>query len=118
MTFQNKNEFNCKMKGLGYLKSLNSHKDFSIDNPEVEPILKKLNLKKTVQAIQTKKDLRTQMTPVRDQQYLGSCTAFAASALVEYFMKKTYQRYTPVSTLFTYYTTRKILKLKGDTGAY
>src|SRR5215211_5729720 len=102
MTLRNKIEFNGKIKGLGYLKSYNSHKDFSIENEQVKPLLQKSILSsKKVQAqakLFTKKDLRTKFTPVRDQENLGSCTAFSVASLVEYIQKQAYGKYTPIST--------------------
>ena len=115
-----KNKFivNGKEKGLGYLKGLNSHKDYSIDTKGVKILFEATPVLSKTRKVYSKKDLRNQMTPVRDQQNLGSCTAFAAASLIEYFNKKAFKKNTEISTLFTYKTTRNLLGIKGDTGAY
>jgi C1A family cysteine protease len=105
-------------KGFGYLKAFNSHKDFSIDNEQVKPLLEKSTILSNNKKLFTKKDLRKQMTPIRDQGSLGSCTAFSVASLVEYIQKRAYKKYVPISTLFTYKLTRNLMRLTGDTGAY
>lgn len=112
-----------KIKGLGYLRSLNSHRDYSPQNENVSKIYAKIpKLERVLTKVKATKtntvDLRSEFSPIRDQGQLGSCTAFSASGLVEYFEKKAYNTYTPISTRFTYKTTRNLLKLTGDTGAY
>jgi len=63
-------------------------------------------------------DLRAFCSPIVDQGQLGSCTANAAAGLVEYFEKRAFGRYIAASRLFIYKTTRDLLGVKGDTGAY
>lgn len=106
-------------KGFGYRRSLNSIKDYYIDHPKVEPLMQKIQFPPTeLKKIQKNVDFRNDMTPIRDQGSLGSCTAFAVSGLVEYFEKKTYKKYSPISTLFTYKATRNLMRETGDVGAY
>jgi len=131
----NKIVINGKKKGMGYLKSFTSHKDFSAENPEIQKILNKVNLgdvqqetrmmmarspkpNSSPQNLPPAVDFRKSMTPVRDQGELGSCTAFAASGIVEYFEQKANKKFTPLSTMFTYKTTRNLMKVTGDTGAF
>lgn len=113
----NKIVINGEEKGFGYLRDLASLKDFSINTPKVSRLVQELKLK-SVKSLPSCVDLRSKMTPIRDQKNLGSCTSFAMSGIVEYFEKDIYHRYTPVSTLFTYKATRNLMKVKGDTGAY
>lgn len=120
---RNKFIVNGKPKGLGYRKALNSHKDYSESNPQVKPMFdmildspstKKKDMKKSSKDI----DLSKEMSPVRDQGALGSCTAYAATAMVEYMQKKIYRKFKQCSTLFTYKTTRNLMQETGDVGAY
>src|SRR5688572_3658223 len=97
-----------QVKGLGYLKSFNSHKDYSEENEQVKPILNKLK-KGAVKKLAASKDLRKMFTPVRDQGDIGSCTAFSAAAMIEFIQKKAYRKYTQVSPLFIYKITRRLL---------
>lgn len=63
-------------------------------------------------------DLSAEFPPIRNQGNIGSCTAFAATAMFEYVRKK--QRLYPwsASPLFTYYATRKITnRVDQDNGA-
>lgn len=112
---------NGKIKGLGYLKDYNSHRDFGLLNPNITPIMQKLKLREMPpeEKLPENVDFRNEMSNVRDQKDLGSCTAFAASAIIEYFeQKEKNKRHTDISTLFTYKTTRNLMRVTGDTGAY
>jgi C1A family cysteine protease len=62
-------------------------------------------------------DLRDWCPPVENQGALGSCTANAGIALVEYFERRTFGRHVDASRLFLYKATRNLLKFTGDTGA-
>ena len=64
-------------------------------------------------------DLRPHMTPVEDQKSLGSCTANAGVALVEYLDKLNDGHYHNYSRLFLYYNERALRgETKVDSGAY
>jgi C1A family cysteine protease len=63
-------------------------------------------------------DLRQWFSPIEDQGQLGSCTANAAVALIEYFQRKAFERHEDLSRLFVYKVTRNLLGWRGDTGAY
>lgn len=124
------------LKGLGYRKGLNSIKDYDDqDDPLLANIMDAINtslgiaakyekqtsntIQKAIDKAETKAvDLAPNMSPVRDQGYLGSCTAYAATGMVEYMQKKAYKKYHESSTLFTYKTTRNLMRETGDTGAY
>jgi C1A family cysteine protease len=53
-----------------------------------------------------------------DQGKLGSCTANAATGVLEYFQIQSAGSYTPASRRFIYKATRNFLGVQGDTGAY
>jgi len=63
-------------------------------------------------------DLRYFMSPMENQEDIGSCTAHAVIGLVEYLQIATRAEYIDASRLFLYKTTRNLLKWNGDTGAY
>jgi len=63
-------------------------------------------------------DLRPFMSPVENQQQIGSCTAQAVIGLLEYLQIATRGEYVDASRLFLYKATRNLLQWKGDTGAY
>lgn len=120
---QNKFIVNNKVKGLGYRKALNSHKDYSETTPEVRPMFEAILESKSTKTKDMKGeskaiDLSKEMSPIRDQGSLGSCTAFAATAMVEYMQKKVYRKFKQCSTMFTYKTTRNLMRETGDVGAY
>ncbi len=65
-----------------------------------------------------KVDLRDYCSPIVNQGNIGSCTANAASGILEYFQKRSCGAYSPVSRMFIYKATRNLMKKTGDTGAY
>jgi C1A family cysteine protease len=64
------------------------------------------------------KDLRQDCSPIENQGALGSCTAHAAVGIVEYFEKRAFQNHIDGSRLFVYKTTRNLMGVTGDTGAW
>jgi hypothetical protein len=64
------------------------------------------------------KTLKSWCSPVEDQGNLGSCTAHAAAGMLEYFERKSFGKHTNASRLFIYKTTRNLMQVDGDTGAY
>jgi len=141
MVLRNKVKINNdKVKGLGYLRGLNSIKDYDdnydpmildIDNTIAKSLdtAKRFNnqdlvMSKTdavniaVSAAPKSFDISEGMSPVRDQGFLGSCTSYAATGMVEYMQRKAYKKYEECSTMFTYKTTRNLMQIKGDTGAW
>ena len=73
---------------------------------------------KTPKAAPASVDLRADFSPVEDQGKLGSCTANAGAGMVEYFQRRAYGKHVDLSRLFVYKTTRDLLGVHGDTGAY
>ncbi len=97
---------------FGWLPDLPDSRDFSVSKKEILVLLKK------PQTVPDKIDLREYCSPIVNQGNLGSCTANAASGILEFFCKKAYGAYSPVSRLFIYKATRNLMKTTGDTGAY
>lgn len=73
---------------------------------------------KKSQKLPPKTDLREWCSPVEDQGEIGSCTAHAGVALVEYFERRAFGKHVEASRLFLYKVTRNLIRLTGDTGAY
>jgi C1A family cysteine protease len=68
--------------------------------------------------LETRVDLSQHFSPIEDQGQIGSCTANAGVALLEYYERRAFGRYTDASRLFLYKVTRNLLGWTGDTGAY
>ncbi|TFF36322.1 C1 family peptidase [Mucilaginibacter psychrotolerans] len=74
-------------------------------------------VKKSDESAPAMVDLREYCSTVANQGNLGSCTANAASALIEYYENRNYGSYNACSRLFLYKVTRNYMKMTGDNGA-
>lgn len=86
--------------------------------PPVRLMLSAVTSRSQPSKLPTVKSLKTWCSPVDDQGYLGSCTAHAAANLLEYYERRAFNKHIEVSRLFLYKTTRNLMKVNGDTGAY
>ena len=116
----------------GWIPPLPDIRDFSVDQPEIIEISEKLGtspeINKTISAdkpepkvfpnLPKKVDLRKWCSPIENQLGLGSCTAHAAVGIVEYFERKAWGKHADGSRLFVYKTTRNLMGVTGDTGAW
>lgn len=105
---------------FGWLRDLPDFRDYTMEHKEVAPLVQKTGIReKTKTSAQPARvDLRAWCPPVEDQGEIGSCTAQAGVALVEYFERRAFGRHVDASRLFLYKTTRNLLRWTGDTGAY
>lgn len=62
-------------------------------------------------------DLREFCSPVSNQGKINSCTAQAASSLIEYYEKRNFGSFETASRRFLYKVTRNYMKMTGDNGA-
>ena len=109
-------------RSFGWLNDLPSLYDYTVDNPEIKPLLAQVNetrMKAVGAPVPTASvDLRQWCSEIENQQNLGSCTAHAGAGLAEFYMRRTFGKHINVSRLFLYKTTRDLLGWTGDTGAY
>jgi|SRR5215470_15715659 len=118
-------------RGLGWLPDVPKPNDYSPQHAEVAPLLSKTRLAGSPLltsgpeakaappvGLPSKVDLRPWFSPIEDQGTLGSCTANAAVALLEYFERRAKGRFIDASRLFLYKVERELLGWTGDTGAY
>lgn len=112
---------------FGWLPDYPDSRDYTRETNEINSILNRTwrfgadgagGAGETREPLPSKVDLRPLCSPIVNQGDLGSCTANAASGILEFFQKKAYGTFSPVSRLFIYKATRNLMKMKGDSGAY
>jgi C1A family cysteine protease len=105
----------------GWLPPMPDLRDFTDRESEIARITKKMGIstsRKKKVAIPEKVDLRSWCSPVESQGSIGSCTANAAVGIVEYFQRRAHDKHLNGSRLFVYKTTRNLMQVTGDTGAW
>lgn len=92
----------------------------AMGQPSVKAMLAKVGAAPGAAApkLPTTKSLMQWCSPIEDQGSIGSCTAHAAAGMLEYFERKSFGKHIDASRLFIYKTTRNLMKVEGDTGAY
>jgi C1A family cysteine protease len=123
---------NCPEYGMGWYPDYPDYRDYQMDFDEIPSRLKELGQKKSIKGMMTnlgiaktpekgikvKIDLRDRFSPIEDQGNLGSCTANAGVALMEYYERRAFGRHIDASRLFLYKVTRNLLGWTGDRGAF
>ncbi len=106
--------------GTGWLPPLPDFRDYTDQEADIPEMAKKMGISASVKSLKapTAVDLRQWCSPIENQGALGSCTAHAAVGVVEYFERRAYNNYIDGSRLFVYKTTRNLMGLVGDTGAW
>lgn len=124
-------QINAK-RGMGWRPDYPDFRDYTAEHDVLTPKQKALGQKDTLKSMFRKmgmvrpsgtklpkeKDLREWCPPIEDQGQLGSCTANAGVAIVEYFERRAFGKHIDASRLFLYKVTRNLMKEAGDTGAY
>jgi C1A family cysteine protease len=108
--------------GMGWLREYPDVRDYSPWHDSISKLLAKTNFPSLMSGSSVSSerfvDLRSWCSPIENQNILGSCTAHAGVALLEYFEKRAYGKYLDASRLFLYKVTRNLMQACGDTGAY
>lgn len=114
--------------GTGWLSPQPDLRDYTPSSSQVTSFNRKLNIpnQKSLRAshsalrtsLKSRVDLREWCSPVENQLELGACTAHAAAGIVEYFEKRAFGKHVDASRLFLYKTTRNLMQVTGDTGAW
>jgi C1A family cysteine protease len=113
--------------GTGWLPPLPDLRDYTEvttkEDAKIPDMAEKLGIqpfKKKYEApeLPTSVDLRSWCSPVENQMDLGSCTAHACVGVIEYFQRRAFGKHIDGSRLFVYKTTRNLMGVKGDTGAW
>jgi len=115
---------------FGWVRDLPDFRDYGVSTeaasakkPSINSMLLKLGAVSPIGAasrvtLPATTDLRQFCSPIEDQGEIGSCTAHAAIGILEYFERKAFGKHIDGSRLFLYKTTRNLMQVTGDTGAY
>jgi C1A family cysteine protease len=105
--------------GTGWLPPMFDPRDYTDMHPKIAKmtgLLKKRS--KLGQSLPGRVDLRASCSAIENQGKLGSCTAHAVAGMVEYLERRAYGKHLDASRLFLYKTTRNLIGVTGDTGAW
>ncbi len=104
--------------GTGWLHPAPDLRDYTGNHEKIIPIRQKLKMRSGDKTLPESVDLREWCSSVENQLNIGSCTAQAATGIIEYFEKRAFGKHIEASRLFLYKTTRNLMQQKGDTGAW
>jgi C1A family cysteine protease len=104
--------------GTGWLPPVYDRRDYSDAHPEIAPLAGKLGMARAPVVAPARVDLRRFCSPIENQGALGSCTANAAVGVVEYCENRAHRKHIDGARLFVYKTTRNLMGVTGDTGAW
>lgn len=103
---------------FGWLPDYPDFRDYNSGNESIVKLFKGTNLAAETLSLPPSVDLRAWCPPIEDQEAIGSCTANAGVALIEYFERRALGNHIDASRLFLYKATRNYMQMSGDTGAY
>lgn len=119
------------IQNMGWLHDLPDFRDHNIDTNTTPISLQALGQVRSIKEMSNelgisdatfdaprRRDLTRWCSPIEDQEDIGSCTANAGVALIEYFERRAFGRHIDASRLFLYKATRNLMHWQGDTGAY
>ncbi len=104
---------------MGWLHDRPDFRDFDAGSTEIRPLVDQVKGLGKNGALPLRHDVSEFCSPIEDQRTLGSCTAQAGVALMEYFVNRsqTGEQFDG-SRLFLYKVTRNLLGWTGDRGAF
>ena len=104
---------------MGWLPDYPDFRDYTPRSEEIKPLLLKTGIREgDEESLPASTDLRQWCPPVEDQETIGSCTANAGAAIVEYYERRAFGKHIDASRLFLYKVTRNLLGWEGDSGAF
>lgn len=109
--------------GTGWLPPLPDLQDYTEESVDIPEMSKMLGIAPAAEitaalSLPSTVDLRKWCSPIENQKDLGSCTAHAGIGVIEYFQRRAFKKNIEGSRLFVYKTTRNLMGVKGDTGAW
>ena len=105
--------------GMGWLPDYPDFRDYTVEHEEILPMLKKVGVAEPLKAsVPGTVDLKGWCSAIENQGSLGSCTANAGVAMVEYYERRAFGKHFDASRLFLYKATRNLLHWTGDRGAF
>jgi C1A family cysteine protease len=115
-----------ELVGTGWLPPIADMRDYTAVHEDVRPqrnirqMSVKLGIPEPTAALSlpSGQDLRPWCSAIENQLNLGSCTAHAGVGVVEYCERRAFGRHIDASRLFVYKTTRNLMGVVGDTGAW
>jgi C1A family cysteine protease len=108
-----------KRYGLGWQRDLPDIRDYTPESDTIGKLIHKSKALKPPKAgLKKSEDLTRWCSPIEDQGDIGSCTANAGVALIEYYQRRAFEEHLDASRLFLYKVTRSLLHWTGDTGAW
>ena len=104
--------------GTGWLPPMPDLRDYTDAHPKIVEAKEALKIQAAPKTIPPLVDLRACCSQIENQGNLGSCSAHAGMGIVEYYERKAFGKYVDGSRLFLYKTTRNLMQVTGDTGAW
>jgi C1A family cysteine protease len=108
-----------KKYSMGWQRDLPDIRDYTPESETIGKLIHKSKALKPPKAgLKKSEDLTRWCSPIEDQEDIGSCTANAGVALIEYYQRRAFEEHLDASRLFLYKVTRSLLHWTGDTGAW
>lgn len=104
--------------GTGWLPPMPDLRDYTASHPDIAVMTRMIGVADGAGPLPFSVDLRQWCSPVENQGGIGACTAQAVAGMVEYYERRAFGRHIDCSRLFIYKTTRNLMGVEGDSGAW